>query len=190
MKKVTLTAGLLLALSTAQAQVGFSSTQKYELMAWTIKKFEGYSKSVYACQAGISTVGWGFTQVKKVKNVHHADKIFHGLVAELYNQVDARYPNFTYLQKAAITSLLYNTGDLEKIDRSSFIKELKAGRTDKAAAALMRWNKVRVNGKLVTSKGLTNRRAFEARLVTGKITKVDYFQLKNEVGEQYLKSKR
>lgn len=53
----------------------FTTTQQYEIMCWVVKKSENYRANVYKCQAGKKTVGWGFTNVKSVKNIHHADEI-------------------------------------------------------------------------------------------------------------------
>lgn len=82
----------------------------------------------------------------------------------------------TQKQFDSMVSLAYNIGisDPEEdaklnrppcaFNKSTVLRLHKAGKYQAAAAAFAMWNKITVNGKLVTLNGLTNRRADEARV--------------------------
>ena len=168
----------------------FNSTQKYQIFCWIIKKHEGYRENTYRCQAGKKTVGWGFTNISKVKNIHHADEIFKNIVNPLFDEVSKEYPNLTYLQKAVITSLYYNTGDLTKIKKSDFSKALVKNDLKKAIKKFKSWNKVKVKkGVFIISNGLVKRRSYEAKLLDGSFSLNDYNKLKKEITQIYLKNR-
>ena len=167
----------------------FTSTQQYEIFCWTIKKHEGFSQKTYRCSANKRTVGWGFTNVKSVKNIHDADLIFHKIIVNLFRQVSKQYPNLSYLQKAAIVSLYYNTGDLSKIKNSGFSKKLESRQPAQAVVKFKQWCKIRINHKTITIKGLENRRSYEAKLLDGSFTMKDYIVLKKEMVQIYKQNK-
>lgn len=171
----------------------FTSTQKYQILCWVIKKHENYTKNYYKCQAGKKTKGWGFTNVKNVRNIHHADEIFKGIIEELYIKVNKDYPTLTYLQKAVIVSLYYNTGDVTAIKNSNFIKFLVDNDIEKSIDSFQKWNKVKViikgRKRYIVSNGLVNRRSYEAKLLDGSFNMTDYDNLKKEMEKIYLKSK-
>jgi GH24 family phage-related lysozyme (muramidase) len=164
----------------------FSPTQKYQIMVWNIKKAENYRSDIYKCQAKKKTTGWGFTNVKSVKNIQHADIILRDMVEELHSIVKKEYPKQTYLQQAAIVSLIYNTGDLKGIKKSKFAKSLVKNDIDNAVAAFKAWNKVKIKkGKYIVSKGLVKRRTYEAKLLNNTFTMNDYNKLKSEISQIY-----
>ena len=166
----------------------FTSTQKYQIMCWVIKKSENYKADSYRCQAKKRTIGWGFTQVKKVKDIHHADEIFRDLIEPLYEEVNRVYPNLTYLQKAVLVSLYYNSGSLKKIKESNFAKALVNNDIKESIKNFKKWNKVQVKkGVFKVSKGLVNRRSYEAKLLDGSFNMDDYNKLKMEVTNIYKK---
>lgn len=166
----------------------FTSTQKYQIMCWVIKKSENYRADSYRCQAGKKTIGWGFTNISKVKDIHHADEIFRDIIEPLYEEVNKSYPKLTYLQKAVIVSLYYNSGSLTKIKRSDFAKALVKNDIKKAVKNFKQWNKVKVRrGKFIVSKGLVIRRSYEAKLLDGSFNMSDYNKLKQEVTNIYKK---
>ncbi len=166
----------------------FTSTQKYQIMCWVIKKSENYRADSYRCQAGKKTVGWGFTNVSKVKDIHHADEIFRDIIEPLYQEVNRNYPQLTYLQKAVIVSLYYNSGSLTKIKKSDFAKALVNNDTKNAVRNFKQWNKVKVRkGKFIVSRGLVIRRSYEAKLLDGSFNMADYNKLKKEVTNIYKK---
>lgn len=164
----------------------FNSTERYQIMCWIIKKAENYRAKPYKCQAGKRTVGYGFTNVKSVRDIHHADEIFKGIVNPLYDRVNEEYPTLPYLHKAVIVSLLYNTGNLKAIKKSNFAKSLVKNDIDKAVNEFKSWNKVKVKkGKYIVSKGLVKRRSFEAKLLDNTFTMNDYNKLKSEISQIY-----
>lgn len=166
----------------------FTSTQKYQIMCWVIKKSENYRADSYRCQAGKKTIGWGFTNVSKVKDIHHADEIFRDIIEPLYQEVNRSYPKLTYLQKAVIVSLYYNSGSLTKIKKSDFAKALVNNDTKNAIKNFKQWNKVKVRkGKFIVSRGLVIRRSYEAKLLDGSFNMSDYNKLKQEVTNIYKK---
>ena len=166
----------------------FTSTQKYQIMCWVIKKSENYRADSYRCQAKKKTIGWGFTTVSKVKDIHHADEIFRDIITPLYEEVHKSYPHLTYLQKAVIVSLYYNSGSLTKIKKSNFAKALVKNDIKESIKNFKKWNKVKVKkGVFKVSKGLVNRRSYEAKLLDGSFNMSDYKKLKQEVTNIYKK---
>ena len=177
-------------IQVAKSNELFTSTQKYQIFCWLIKKHEGFEAGSYRCQAGKKTVGWGFTNVKSVKDIHHADEIFRDIVNPLFDQVSKEYSTLTYLQKAVVTSLYYNSGSLKKIRNSNFSKNLKNNNVKEAITSFKKWNKVRVGkNSFIVSKGLVKRRSYESKLLAGTFTMDDYNKLKKEVSNIYLKNK-
>lgn len=171
----------------------FTSTQKYQILCWVIKKHENYSTNYYKCQAGKKTKGWGFTNVKNVRNIYHADEIFKSIIENLYIKVNKDYPTLTYLQKAVIISLYYNTGNITEIKKSDFIKYLINNNIEKSIDSFQKWNKVKVKIKgkkrYIISNGLVNRRNYETKLLNGTFNMTDYNNLKKEMETIYLKAK-
>ena len=167
----------------------FTTTQSYEISCWIIKRGEGYSSKPYLCSAGKRTVGWGMTNIKSVKNIQHADKIFKELRNKLFKQVEKEYPTLTYLQKSAILSLYYNTGSLEKIKNSGFSKALVLKDNKKAIENFKKWCKISINKKIIIIKGLQNRRTYESKLLNGTFTMNDYQVLKKEIEHIYVLNK-
>jgi GH24 family phage-related lysozyme (muramidase) len=103
------------------------------------------------------------------------------------------YPTLTYLQKAVIVSLYYNTGDVKAIKNSNFIKYLVDNDIEKSIDSFQKWNKVKVKIKgkkrYIVSNGLVNRRNYEAKLIDGSFNMADYNNLKKEMQTIYLNSK-
>jgi GH24 family phage-related lysozyme (muramidase) len=172
-----------------QIKETFTSTQKYEILCWVVKKAENYRKGKYLCQAKKETVGWGFTFVKSVRDIHHADEIFQKLISKLYNDVSVAYPDLTYFQKASIISLYYNTGDLNMIKDSNFSKHLVNKDIDKSILQFKKWCKVKVKNKYVFSKGLYARRSYESKLIDGSFNMDDYIKLRQEIQHIYTLNK-
>jgi hypothetical protein len=169
---------------------GFTSTQRYQILSWTIKSIENYRGNSYRCSAGHKTVGWGFnskaTGIKSVEDIHEADVLFRDIVDSLYKEVNEDFPQLSYLQKASIVSLMYNTGP--NIKTSQLYAKLKNDDIEGATIELHRWNKVKNKfGKKVISKGLIRRRQLEAKLLNNDFTMDDYYKLKLEVERIYAK---
>jgi GH24 family phage-related lysozyme (muramidase) len=169
---------------------GFTSTQRYQILSWTIKSIENYRGNSYRCSAGHKTVGWGFnskaTGIKSVENIQEADVLFRDIIESLYKEVNNDFPQLSYLQKASIVSLMYNTGP--NIKNSQLYAKLKNNDIEGAVMELHRWNKVKNKfGRKVVNKGLIRRRQLEAKLLNNDFTMDDYHKLKLEVERIYAK---
>jgi lysozyme len=173
-------------ISSSRNTEEFTNTEKYQIMSWIIKKAENYRAKPYKCPAGKRTVGYGFTNVSHVRDIHHADEIFKKIINPLYDKVNEEYPTLPYLHKAVIVSLLYNSGSLSKIKNSNFAKSLVKNDINSAVSSFKKWNKIKVKkGKYIVSKGLVNRRSFEAKLLANTFTREDYNKLKFEISQIY-----
>lgn len=139
-----------------------------------IADFEGCRLQTYFCPAGIPTISVGVTgpHVKvgmKITQVQ-ADRMFDEALKEREPQLDKLLGDAptTPDEYGAMMSLLYNIGEA-KFAKSSVLRFHKAGDRSGAARAFSLWNKAKVKGVLVPLKGLTRRRAEEARLYLGEL---------------------
>jgi GH24 family phage-related lysozyme (muramidase) len=170
----------------------FTSTQQYQILCWVVKKAENYSQNSYYCEAEVKTIGWGFTKksgITSVKDIKDADIKFRNLIQQKFNEVNKKYPNFSYLQKAVIVSLMYNCGNFRQIEKSDFFKHLTKGNLKKSIREFKEWNKI-YDKKLKryrVSNGLVNRRNFESKLLNNSFNMQDYLSLKTEVENIYKK---
>ena len=134
-----------------------------------VKEFEGFRAKAYKCPAGVWTIGYGTTSRAGV-----GLDVFEG---EEITEAEAEY----YLQKGlekfaveitgaitkpinenefgAFVSLAYNIG-AGAFKRSSALRHFNAGDKQKAANAMLLWNKA--GGKVL--KGLVRRREAERKL--------------------------
>lgn len=147
-----------------------------------IKKFEGYRDKAYLCAGGQWTVGWGSTIVKGMK-VKEGDSVTPTVALDaLKTHLDTRTcPSLIKHVKSplsqpqfdALCSFIYNTGEgglryyssTSKTFRDTQVKtKLNAQDYKGAADALLSWDKVSQNGKMVSLPGLTARRKEEREL--------------------------
>lgn len=168
MKKLLIvTATALLAMATAY---GASTEQAAELL----KGFEGFRPSVYKCEAGKPTIGYGFTSAAMVGKEHITEgeasaelsRLCDGIVANLRKELgkgNILKPN----EEAAVVSFIYNVG-WGAFKSSTMFRLLKDGKRGAAVGAEFRkWVYVTKDGKKVVSKGLANRRSKEAATFLG-----------------------
>jgi lysozyme len=135
-----------------------------------IKQFEGFEKTSYKCPAGIWTIGYGSTMWNDGRKVEQGQKItLEGgemlLRWELKNKSSALIGlTLNQNQYDALLSFIYNLG-VGAFKKSTLYKKVKINANDDSIRdEFMKWNKARVNGKLVELKGLTNRRKSEINL--------------------------
>ena len=137
-----------------------------------LKKFEGFSATVYKDIAGLPTIGYGhlirpgetFTRITEAQadallrqDVNAAEA---GVQRALKPETLAKLsPN----QYNALVSLAYNIGT-GAFAKSTLVKLLNQGFITQAGDQFVLYNKVRQGGQLVASKGLTNRRLAEQAL--------------------------
>ena len=90
-----------------------------------------------------------------------ADELFHGDLLLKAEGVDLLFPEpLEQCQYDALCSFAFNVG-LGALAGSTLRKRILGGYLDEAADQFLVWNKVRVNGAYVESRGLTKRRAAE-----------------------------
>jgi lysozyme len=134
-----------------------------------IKEFEGCKLTAYKCPAGIWTIGYGTTAAAHVGIDPQEGMTISQKDAEKYLKLAIE--KFAEAIKPAITrpinenefgafvSLAYNIGS-GAFKKSSALRHFNAGETEKAADALLLWNKA--GGKVLS--GLVRRRAAERAL--------------------------
>lgn len=127
-------------------------------------------KLSYKCPAGIWTIGYGSTMWNDGRKVEQGQKItLEGaetlLMWELKNKSSALIGlTLNQNQTDALLSFIYNLG-VGAFKKSTLYKKVKVNASDATIRdEFMKWNKARVNGKLVELKGLTNRRQAEINL--------------------------
>lgn len=135
-----------------------------------IKRWEGLKTTAYRDQAGVLTIGYGHTSSAGSPMVTSGMKISEAEAEEILKK-DLRIfeervsrlvkVDLTDNQFAALVSFDFNTGALHS---STLLKKLNRGDYESVPSELMKWVKVTVDGKKMTSKGLVNRRASEAGL--------------------------
>lgn len=135
-----------------------------------IKKFEGLFLKSYLCPASIATIGYGSTMWNDGKKVELGQKItLEGaeilLMWELKNKANALHRlNLNQNQFDALMSFIYNIGISAFLNSTLFKKALVNQNDETIRNEFMRWNKAKVNGKMIVLKGLNNRRIAESNL--------------------------
>jgi lysozyme len=135
-----------------------------------IKKFEGLFLKSYLCPAGVPTIGYGSTMWNDGKKVVIGQTItLEGaeilLMWELKNKANALHRlNLNQNQFDALMSFIYNIGISAFLNSTLFKKALANQNDETIRNEFMRWNKAKVNGKMIVLKGLNNRRIAESNL--------------------------
>jgi lysozyme len=140
-----------------------------------IAKFESCRLSAYQDSAGIWTIGYGHTSGVRAGDTcsqEQADRWLDNEVLLTENAVRAVIGSApaTDNQFAAMVSLAYNIGigsrwQTEGGFRGSSVRRLHvAGHFTSAANAFLLWDRIHVDGRLVTLPGLLNRRKAERDL--------------------------
>ena len=140
-----------------------------------IRHFEGLRLSSYADAKGVWTIGWGHTgddvhpgmTIDSAEAQRLLDNDVDFAVSQL-NRMITREPNLQH-HFDAMLSLVFNIG-AERFRKSTLLKFYNFSQDKEAANEFMRWNKVKIYGKLTPFRGLTNRRQTERTLyITGKL---------------------
>lgn len=141
-----------------------------------IMQFEGFRVRPYLCTADKWTIGYGTTRYPDGTPVAPNDKEIGQAEAIEYLEtaiarVDralrpllARTPSVQ--QYAALLSFAYNIGSGALVS-STLLAKFNAGDIAGASGEFLKWDKARVDGKLVCVPGLTRRRAAERQLFLG-----------------------
>lgn len=125
-----------------------------------IAEFEGFSSTVYRCQAGVPTIGFGHTKdVTEGQTITKEDAL-RLLMSELSTLQKALasviHVDVTEGQFVAILSLVYNIG-VWKFRTSTLLRELNKENFVNAGNEFARW----IYAKKQPNEGLMNRRAKE-----------------------------
>lgn len=144
---------------------------------WLIKKQEGLRLEAYKCPAGVWTIGWGTTFYPDGSRVKQGDKITKEQADNIFNwycvqNIKMPKGQYTFNQKAALYSLIYNTGQ-DAFDRSKCKKHLEAENWEKA---FQEWNWTKANGKEMN--GLISRRKEERFYFFNELLDVDALEKK------------
>lgn len=136
-----------------------------------IKGFEKFVPNPYIDAVGVPTIGYGVTYYLSGSKVKMTDESITELKASemlesLFENDFADYipNNVNQNQFDALGSLIYNIG-VSAFTKSTLYRKVVKNPSDKSIEQeFFKWNKGRVNGKLVELKGLTIRRKKEAEL--------------------------
>ena len=140
-----------------------------------IELVEGVENKPYMDIAGIPTVCSGVTGPDVVWGKTYSNRECRNLL-EKHIQIHGKHVQnaVTYpispQTMAALISFSYNVGG-NAMRKSTAVKLINHGKIEQGCKALGMWNKARVNGKLVTVKGLVNRRNEEIKLCLSGIGK-------------------
>ena len=133
-----------------------------------IELVEGVENMPYIDIAGVKTVCAGVTGPDVVWGKTYSNRECRNLL-EKHIQIHAKHVEnaVTYpiapQTRAALISFSYNVGG-HAMKNSTAVRLINKGKTEQGCKALGMWTKARVNGKLVTVKGLVNRRNQEIKL--------------------------
>lgn len=131
-------------------------------------RMEGVVLHVYKDQAGLATIGVGHL----IKPGEHFSTITReealALLASDVKKCEIALNRcakveLTQNQFDALISWSFNCGT-GVLSNSGVMRELNAGRYENVPAKLLEWSKIRVNGQMVTSQGLYDRRKAEGEL--------------------------
>lgn len=135
-----------------------------------LKLFEGCKLTAYLCPAKVVTIGWGSTLDSKLNPFKLGDKITQADADLLLKNEVTRKATFlnkelgrTVVNQNQFDALLlfqYNCGNAALLRSGLFMRVKKNPNDISIKNEFARWNKV----KGETSKGLTTRRAAEAKL--------------------------
>ena len=139
-----------------------------------IEHYEGCKLKEYLCQAGVPTIGTGHTKGVKVGDVitqDQADKFLSIDLKEAENAVNAQKLDINQAQFDALVSFTFEEG-AGAFAGSTLLKRIKNKESNTAIAdEFAKWNKVKVNGKLIPSDGVIARRKSEFFLFSTGVIK-------------------
>jgi len=139
-----------------------------------VKKFEGLHKikddgmvHAYRCPAGKWTCGYGATRGVRSGVTWTKEYSEMRLIEDLeeHGKIVKKSVNvpLTQSQYDALTSFVFNLGG-GAFRKSTLLSKLNKGLYDDCPEQIMRWNKAKVDGKLIPLRGLTRRRTAEAAI--------------------------
>lgn len=147
-----------------------------------LEHYEGCELTAYLCPAGVWTIGYGTTRYPDGSKVKKGDKLKSRQDAWALKKHDLAYfekkvddltrDDLKQHQFDAAVSFIYNLGETA-LAKSTLLKLINDPNTEaeRITTEFLKWDNMRVNGKLVTDvPGLNRRRRSEAHLYnTGQI---------------------
>lgn len=124
---------------------------------------EGYEAGPYVDVAGVLTDCYGNTKnVRRgfIRSFKECKALLQGEAERIGLMVYSDNPDIPQSVLVAGISFAYNIGD-GGYRGSTFRREMMKGNYGLACESMKLWNKITVNGKLVVSRGLVNRRNHE-----------------------------
>lgn len=139
-----------------------------------IRESEGLRLEAYRDVAGVLTIGYGHTGPDVTEGLvitaERADELLHADARDVERCIDRNVTaELTQNEYDALCDFAFNLG-CNALRGSTLLRKLNDGDYDGAAAEFGRWNKARVNGRLVEVAGLTTRRRKEAELFERSVT--------------------
>jgi len=130
---------------------------------------EGMRQKAYSDPVGILTVCYGHTgevDRKKFYSIAECEALLSADMLEAVEQVEKCAPGLPAPVLAAFSDAVFNIGPKVACDKeiSTAARMLAAGDYQGACDQLVRWDKARVAGVMVSLPGLTKRRAKERDL--------------------------
>jgi len=139
-----------------------------------IQHYEGCKLKQYLCQAGVPTIGTGHTKGVKIGDVitqTQADEFLSVDLKDAEAAVNAEKLDINQAQFDALASFTFQEG-AGALHSSTLVKRIRNKESDTAIEIeFSKWNKVKVDGKLVVSAGVTARRKSEFLLFSTGVVK-------------------
>jgi len=132
-----------------------------------IKRFEGLSLTKYKCPAGYPTIGYGHV-IKDgeewlnagISKEQAEDLLEDDLVSYIMGVKKLVKVKISDHAFGALISFAYNLG-LDSLRISTLLKKINLKQMEAAGDEIMKWIKIKKDGKFVTLPGLVNRRRAE-----------------------------
>ncbi len=153
-----------------------SNDKGLQIAVSCLETFEGCVLKPYLCPANVCTIGIGSTRYMDGRPISMRDApITRALAQEMAEHdlasaakaVDKNVTQpLTDSQRAALILFVQNLG-AGALGSSTLLRKLNAGNFAGAQLEFHNWNNIRLNGKLVPSRGLSIRRYTEAQIFGG-----------------------
>ena len=135
-----------------------------------IKGIEGFKSSVYLCQGGHKSIGYGFTDKRLISKGYisraEADRELIRICVEIRQKLrmELKRQHLTAGEEAAVISFIYNVGWGNFKSSKMFRLIIRGKRGVEVSNEFKRWVYVTKNGRKVKSRGIQKRRYKEAAM--------------------------
>lgn len=150
-----------------------------DVVLYMVASFEGFRSRPYRCPAGVLTIGYGHTNGVKPSDRVSKEQAFDLLLTDFVTCQSQLFSEFDIVdcmsknQIYALTDFVYNLGigTLLRSSAAPYLRNyhsvsLSTRKTydSSIVSCLLKYNKYRIDGKLVVSSGLQKRRQWEVSL--------------------------